>query len=269
MIAAARAIGAQPPGERIVPVSCRLEGSALPARCRESAGGKTGVLILAMDTALERCQAGVFDMPGGTPRALESRPMKRGHAESLMPMIARLAARGDVALEEVDRIAVTTGPGSFTGLRVGVAAARGLALALDRPAVGVTTLAALAESVRDECPGRAIAAAIDARHGNVYFAMYDTAGNCLVEPVALAAARAARHAARHAALIVGTGAVLLARSRGDAAALDSVGLDAPRLAAVARLAVQPAASGDRPVPLYLRPADARPQRKFRIARKCS
>ena len=100
------------------------------------------MLILAIDTALEACAAAVLDTDAGQLLAEESLLMKRGHAEALMPMIARVMQSADLAFTSLDRIAVTVGPGSFTGLRVGISAARGLALAAKRPAVGLTTLSA-------------------------------------------------------------------------------------------------------------------------------
>ena len=75
--------------------------------------------ILAIDTALEACSAAVLDTAGGGISAHESLPMVRGHAEALMPLIARVLDRAKIDFAELDRIAVTTGPGSFTGLRVG------------------------------------------------------------------------------------------------------------------------------------------------------
>src|ERR1700687_5333867 len=100
--------------------------------------------VLAIDTALEACSAAVLDTERASLAARESRPMVRGHAEALLPLIARVLERAGLDVAEIDRIAVTTGPGSFTGLRVGIAAARGIALATGQPAVGVSTLAAFA-----------------------------------------------------------------------------------------------------------------------------
>src|SRR6201747_259930 len=105
------------------------------------------MLILAIDTALDACAAGVLDTDAGEMIASESQAMKRGHAEALMPLIGRVMKDSGIAFATLDRIAVTTGPGSFTGLRVGLSAARGLALAADRPAVGLTTLAAYAAPI--------------------------------------------------------------------------------------------------------------------------
>src|SRR3978361_540853 len=102
------------------------------------------MLILAIDTALEACAAGVLDTDAGELIAMESLAMKRGHAEALMPLIGRVMKDSGIAFATLDRIAVTTGPGSFTGLRGGLSAARGIALAADKPVVGVTPLAASA-----------------------------------------------------------------------------------------------------------------------------
>src|SRR5882672_12886814 len=102
------------------------------------------MLILAIDTALEACAAAVLDTDANKLIARESQAMKRGHAEALMPLIARVMKEAGLPFAALDRIAVTTGPGSFTGLRVGLSAARGIALAAAKPAVGVTTLAAYA-----------------------------------------------------------------------------------------------------------------------------
>jgi tRNA threonylcarbamoyladenosine biosynthesis protein TsaB len=85
--------------------------------------------VLAIDTALEACSAAVLDTEQGGISARESLPMVRGHAEALLPLIARVMDSAGLEFAALDRIAVTTGPGSFTGLRVGIAAARGIALA--------------------------------------------------------------------------------------------------------------------------------------------
>ena len=98
--------------------------------------------VLAIDTALEACAAAVLDTESAGIMAHESLAMQRGHAEALMPLIKRVMDRAGLAYAALDRVAVTIGPGSFTGLRVGIAAARGIALAAGKPAVGLSTLAA-------------------------------------------------------------------------------------------------------------------------------
>src|SRR5438445_12615277 len=153
------------------------------------------MLILAIDTALDACAAAVLDTSAGGVIAQESQAMKRGHAEALMPLIARVIKASGVAFAALDRIAVTTGPGSFTGLRVGLSAARGIALAAGKPVVGVTTLTAYAAPVVSEHGEHPVVAAIDARHDHVYFQVVGGDGTSLIatqvlaEAVALAAWR--------------------------------------------------------------------------------
>src|SRR5712664_1357097 len=140
------------------------------------------MLILAIDTALDACAAGVLDTDAARLIALESQPMKRGHAEALMPLIARIIRQAGIAFADLDRIAVTTGPGSFTGLRVGLSAARGIALAANKPVVGVTTLTAYAAPIVSQNGEHPVISAIDARHDHVYFQAVGGNGSSLVRP---------------------------------------------------------------------------------------
>src|SRR5262245_8271841 len=117
-----------------------------PPRAGEGREGAAvdALRVLAIDTALEACSAAILDTDRTDGLTSRSLPMMRGHAEALVPLIAAVMSEAKVEFTELDRIAVTIGPGSFTGLRVGVAAARGIALATGKPAVGLTTFAALA-----------------------------------------------------------------------------------------------------------------------------
>jgi tRNA threonylcarbamoyladenosine biosynthesis protein TsaB len=103
--------------------------------------------VLAIDTALANCAAAVLD-DGSASACFETcgEEIGRGHAEKLMDMIGTVMAESSTAFSDLDRVAVTVGPGSFTGLRVGLAVARGFGLVLEKPVVGVTTLAAIARS---------------------------------------------------------------------------------------------------------------------------
>src|SRR5688572_15787898 len=131
--------------------------------------------VLAIDTALEACSAAVLDTENGM-LAAESLPMARGHAEALMPLIARVMAEANTPFGDLDRVAVTTGPGSFTGLRVGISAARGIALASGKPAFGLTTLAAFAAPYIAGDDTLSLAVAIDARHEHVYLQVFGPGG---------------------------------------------------------------------------------------------
>src|SRR5271170_7992728 len=132
--------------------------------------------VLAIDTALAACSAAVLDTAYGGIVASESLPMVRGHAEALIPLLKRVMDEAELTYNDIDRIAVTTGPGSFTGMRVGIAAARGLALAAGKPIVGLSTLSAYAAphlAADDTFP---VVAAIDARHAHVYLQLFSAGG---------------------------------------------------------------------------------------------
>src|SRR5260221_14128563 len=134
--------------------------------------------VLAIDTALEACSVAVIDTADAhAHHAYESLPMQRGHAEALMPLVARVLDRAQLDFSNLDRIAVTTGPGSFTGLRVGIAAARGIALAAGKPAIGLSTLSALAAPHVASRAGATIMAAIDGRNEQGYFQGFAPSGS--------------------------------------------------------------------------------------------
>ena len=127
-----------------------------------------------------------------------------------MPLIARVMDRAGLDFAALDRIAVTTGPGSFTGLRVGIAAARGIALAAGKPAIGLTTLAAYAAPLVAADGTRSVVAAIDARHDQVYFQVFGPGGRTVVPPRVAPMREALRVSATGAPALVGTGAAMLA-----------------------------------------------------------
>jgi tRNA threonylcarbamoyladenosine biosynthesis protein TsaB len=218
------------------------------------------MLILSIDTALDACAAAVLDTAGGV-IARESQPMKRGHAEALMPLIARVMKASGVGFAALDRIAATTGPGSFTGLRVGLSAARGIALAAGKPVVGVTTLTAFAAPIisENEEPNPVVAA-IDARHDQVYFQAVGGDGSSLIRPQ-VAPIEKALDAARFGALhLVGNAARILA-DRWPADAAPPITVDqqaAPDIAWVAWLGAAVSVESSPARPYYLRAPDAKP-----------
>jgi len=216
--------------------------------------------ILALDTALNACSVALVDTAGGNKPTSESVAMGRGHAEALMPMVAHVVGAARLLFKDIDRFAVTVGPGSFTGIRVGVAAARGLSLATGRPLIGVTTLEAYASEVAEEGAGAPIAIALDARRGEVYFQEFDAAGRPLGEAAALTPAAAAQRLSQDAVL-AGSGARLVAESLfqiGGTPRLRELG-PGPDPVVLARIAAERPVPERRPAPLYLRPADAKPQ----------
>ena len=218
------------------------------------------MLILAIDTALDACAASVLDTSAGGVIALESQAMKRGHAEALMPLIARVMKVSGVAFTALDRIAATTGPGSFTGLRVGLSAARGIALAAGKPVVGVTTLTAFAAPIVSETSEHPVISAVDARHDHVYFQVLGGDGSSLIKPKVAPIAEALDATRVSTPYLVGNAAQILAE-RWPADAAPPFKIDqqaAPDIAWVAWLgaAVDPETSPARPY--YLRAPDAKP-----------
>jgi len=206
--------------------------------------------VLAIDTCLGACSAALAD--GDALLAEISEAMTRGHQEHLAPMVRDLMGGAGTPFSALDRIGVTVGPGSFTGLRVGLAFAKGLALALDRPCVGVGTLEALAASVEVfACR----AAVIDAGRGRVYLQVFEGA-EAITAPDSLpretAVAQLVELGAPAELILVGPGAPLLAGMVPGARVVD---LAAPTPDSVARLAGR--ASVAPPRPLYLRAPDAR------------
>ena len=218
------------------------------------------MLILAIDTALDACAAAVLDTGSSQMIARESLAMKRGHAEALMPLIARVMKDAGLPFAALDRIAVTAGPGSFTGLRVGLSAARGIALAAGKPVVGLTTLSAYAAPVVSESGEQPVISAIDARHDQVYFQAVSGDGSVLIPPQVAPVAEMLAAWRFGPPQLVGNAAQILA-DRWPADAPPPVRVDnqaAPDIAWVAWLgaAVSPSAAPARP--FYLRAPDAKP-----------
>ncbi len=216
--------------------------------------------ILAFDTSLQACSAAVLSAAG--PVAALCEPMERGHAERLLPMIAEVMARAGLGFAELDRIAVTVGPGTFTGVRVGIAAAQGLRLATGHAVVGATSLQAMAAGLGDDWLGHTIAAVADARKDQLYVQVF--AGSALAPltmPQLLDASEAARQAeAGRPVVAIGTGtaAFLAAAARIGLEAVAGPAKPYPEARHLAELA--PHLGVLDPVrPLYLRPPDAKPQ----------
>lgn len=194
--------------------------------------------LLAIDTAGPRLQLAL--LAGDSADTLVEE-MQTGQAERLFPAIAELLARNGVAYADLTRVAVTTGPGSFTGVRIGLSAARGLALALGIPVVGVPTLHAL--SLVTQCDPAAVV--VDARRGEAYAQVFSGPGIPVGAARLLPMAEARR-------LVPPGGALLTA--------------DAPDVERLARFAATADAARFPADAAYVRAADAKPQEKFRIPR---
>ena len=207
------------------------------------------MIVLGLDTCLSACSAAVLD--GERLLAAEVEPMARGHQERLAPLVQRVMASAGLSFDRLDRVGVTVGPGSFTGLRVGLAFAKGLGGALGVPVVGVGALEALAWPQGEGL----VFAAIDAKRGQVYLQAFRDR-TPLMAPDALAVETAAARLAEFhdggPATLIGSGAALLSDALPGAHVVTAEGCDPE---AVARIAAKRTPTPPRP--LYLRAPDAR------------
>ncbi len=213
--------------------------------------------ILAIDTALPAVSACVLDSDAEAPIAFETQAMERGHAEALLPLIERVMSKVEGGFKSIDRVAVAVGPGSFTGIRIGLAAGQAIALACQAEIVGVSTLAALATPFILEPFDGVLAAVIDARHGKVYIAAFSADGRAVLSPRRVDVLDALRALGAGPLTLIGSGAPLMAaeaKARGVPATIASE-QGAADIAFIARLglAANPETAPARP--LYLKEPD--------------
>jgi len=225
--------------------------------------------ILALETSMGACGAAVLRDDGAT-RALVAREalMARGHAEALMPMVAEAMEEAGLNFAALDLIAATLGPGSFTGVRIAIAAARALALVTPAKLWGTDSLTvmarrALASGALER--GLPFAVTVDARAGSLYFGLYDGDARKSVGPLLLPADEAAAMLPHDVATAIGNGASFLAAATPSLGArLLDLEPDAATLAELAREAGKTLPSLR---PLYLRPPDAKPQGSAGVLRQ--
>ena len=231
--------------------------------------------ILAFDTCLGACSAAVGVAAGGALENVESlyEEMPSGQAERLMPMIDAAMRAAGIGFAALDRIAVTTGPGTFTGTRIGIAAARALALATGASVVGMSTLELMgmeaAHAIGRQRAGRNLAVTVDAHRGQVYAQLFGTVGEAPCSPPQLLTiAEAADLARATPTVFAGSGAAAVAAAASAAGhRAEAVLPEFQPNAAYLLLAAQSRQPTSSPLrPLYLRPADAKPQAGKALAR---
>lgn len=206
--------------------------------------------LLAVDTALGACSVAILDSDAVL--AHRFAVMERGHAEALAPMVEDAMRQAELPFTALDRLAVTTGPGTFTGQRVGLAFMRGLRVALHKPLNGVTTLAAMAAAAMAETGLHVAAALHDARRNEVYL---EIVGPDPIAPIILPFDEAVAIVSRHGRIALAGTAAPAAAARLFDARLSSI--RQPDALWVARLAKDSAPAQTPPKPLYLRPPDAK------------
>lgn len=228
--------------------------------------------LLAIDCATNACSAAVW--LGGGPGPHRFRLLRRGHAEILMPMVATVMAEAGLEFSDLDAIAVTTGPGAFTGIRIGLAAARGIALAAALPVIGVTTLEAVAAAHYGG--GTHLLVGLDSKREDIYVQLFGPGGAPLSAPVAAMPDAIDGLVPDGLALAVAGDAAdrIIAALAARRPAVRALGAPAlPDAAVVARLAARrfvdspPALGGSPPAALYLRPPDAVPATAQPAARR--
>jgi tRNA threonylcarbamoyladenosine biosynthesis protein TsaB len=230
--------------------------------------------VLAFDTCFDACSVCVAQSrdEGIVELASALERFETGHAERLIPMIEEVMRDAGVTFEAIDRVAVTLGPGTFTGMRIGIAAARGLALSTGIATVGVSTLAVMADVARRELadlPKNAgLVVAVDARRGQTYAQLFGASGLQAKSPPQLLAIEAASRIGEGPLVVVGSAAeaVAAAAKESGRSAMTRLPHLLPDAAALARMAFELPARQAPLVPLYLRPPDAKPQEGRAIAR---
>lgn len=211
--------------------------------------------LLALDTAMAACSVAVHDSGEVLAKALA--PMERGHAEAIAPLVRDMITESALEFSMLDRVIVTVGPGTFTGVRIGLAMARGLGLALDRPVIGIDTLSAIAANATQ--PDRPLLVAADARKDEVYAALFDAAGRVLQPPSVISIEACLQLLPQGAVQVLGTAAdtVIAASTRSNL--IRCLAGDLPDAAIFGRLGFELPHTGAMPTPLYLRAPDAKPQ----------
>jgi tRNA threonylcarbamoyladenosine biosynthesis protein TsaB len=234
------------------------------------------IAVLAIETAGSNCSVAV--LCDRTALAVERRPLRHGHAELVLPMVERVMAGAGLAPSQLDAVAVAVGPGGFTGIRVGLAAAHGIALALGTRLVGVSSFAAVAAALpaTGDDDRRIVLVALDSRRTELYVQLFaPDLATPLAAPAALHPDHLAAHLAGHLADIVGGAPLLVAGDAAEAAAgalggdfaiANHSAPDALGVAAAARRQLRAATSHGPVQPLYLRPPDVTlPKRREPIA----
>ncbi|HEB79795.1 MAG TPA: tRNA (adenosine(37)-N6)-threonylcarbamoyltransferase complex dimerization subunit type 1 TsaB [Rhodospirillales bacterium] len=212
--------------------------------------------ILALETATSACSAALWKDGSVAARRLEG--MARGQSEALMGMVGGVLDEAECAFSDLDLLAVTVGPGAFTGLRIGLAAARGFAVAQGLPCLGVTTLETVAHQVpEDERDGKTLLVVLETKREDIYAQAFDAGLKPLGKPEAAPPGGLARLLPAGPVLLAGDAALRALEELRDASLSAAPGF--PDAAAVAEIASRRWRPGEAlcpPAPLYLRPPDA-------------
>ncbi len=227
-----------------------------------------GLILLALDTSANFCSAALYDYGQSKMLSQKSENIGRGHAERLMSLLAEVLKDAGLEYKDVSRIAAVCGPGSFTGIRVGLATARGLALGLNIPVIGVSALEAIAFQHNNNGNNARgpIIVAMDAKRGEIFTQMFSSSGEHLGMPEAVAFDQIKDFIPDQPFRIAGSGSNAIIDTTEEHSFEICSDQSAANVEDVAKLAAQMPDSSNKPLPLYLRSADAKPQNNFAVAR---
>lgn len=223
--------------------------------------------ILALDTASSWCAAAIYDSGTDTVLAEVSEDIGKGHAEVLMDYIGRVMTQSGLAMTALDRVVVNVGPGSFTGVRIGVSAARGFALALECPAIGISAFDALASEVAISHPGKPVLVLLEAHRGEIYAQGFDAEVLAVTSPMVLPRDEALALIQQQSSETVLAGSAANALNEVLAGTFSTARVEpTARIGTYAKLA-ELREPGEAPKPLYMRGPDVKPQTGFALPRK--
>ena len=226
------------------------------------------MILLALDTSANFCSAVLYDCEQGKILSHKSEDIGRGHAERLMGLLAEVLETAELEYKDVDRIAAVCGPGSFTGIRVGLATARGLALGLNIPVIGINALEAIAfqHNNNEDKAETPIVVALDAKRDEVFAQIFSSSGEHLTTPQAVALDQIGGFMPDYPFRIAGSGSQAIINAMGEQSCEFVSDQTATSIEYVAKLADQIPDDSNKPSPLYLRSADAKPQDNFAVKR---
>lgn len=222
-------------------------------------------MLLALETSDRLCAACLYDVAKREVLASKTLDIGKGHAELLMGVIDTVLARAEVKFSQLSSVATCIGPGSFTGIRVGVSAAIGFSIALNIPKIGITSLQALAIQAAQVTGSKDVLVLIDAHRGDVYAQHFSANGEAKTVAAQISVAGLVEDTDLSAVTLCGSGVAALQSLSPETAINTLSEFSYPSVEAVALAASNPAFQ--LPVkPLYLRRPDAKPQASYTIAR---
>ncbi|WP_068084732.1 tRNA (adenosine(37)-N6)-threonylcarbamoyltransferase complex dimerization subunit type 1 TsaB [Polycladidibacter stylochi] len=223
--------------------------------------------LLAIDTALSACAAAVLTSENDSENVtFHSEDLGRGHAEHIMGMVAAVMAEASTPFTALDRVVVNVGPGSFTGLRVGLSIARGFGLVLEKPVLGVTTLQAIAHEARHaEFCEKPLLVAMDAKRNEIFCQLFDEYGNECSQPFVSNYDDIKEHLTNGIA-VAGTAAQEIVALASDEQKIVALQITKASIEHIAKLGASAPIKQEAPKPLYLRAPDAVPGQKGKVQR---